>query len=35
MFLNFCLIFSQFQPGVADKSVAYKKKRVKKASKVF
>ena len=24
----FCLIFCQFQPGVAYKSVAYKKKRV-------
>ena len=23
--LSFCLIFCQFQPGVADKSVAYKK----------
>ena len=26
--LNICLIFCQFQPGVADKSVAYKKKHV-------
>ena len=28
MLLIFCLIFCQFQPGVAYKSVAYKKKRV-------
>ena len=26
--LSFCLIFSQFQPGIAYKSVFYKKKRV-------
>ena len=26
--LSFCPIFGQFQPGVAYKSVAYKKKRV-------
>ena len=28
MLLSICLIFSQFQPGVAYNIVAYKKKRV-------
>ena len=28
MSLSICLIFCQFQPGIAYKSVAYKKKRV-------
>ena len=30
MLLSFCLIFSQFQPDVAYKGAAYKKKRVSK-----
>ena len=28
MLLSFCLIFCQFQPGIAYKSVSYKKRRV-------
>ena len=34
MLLSFCLFFCQFQPGIAYKSVAYKKKHVPKIDEI-